>query len=196
MAFTLTYLIIAGLIGLGLGCLIGYFFGWEAGYSPMLSTLIDLRKELVSVRIRRAQHFADFEERAAADRARLDSLGTKVAAVLSNCGSAHAPVIGGADRPSQGTGLPVDVGHGPCRGSETVETASDDRQGLSERPAVHPSSECQACAAAREVCRRAIIRHSVSPVETAVESIRCPRHSGYYRADGVTPIGVSSRTDR
>lgn len=40
MAFTLTSLIIAGLIGLGLGCLLGYFFGWEVGYFLMLCIFI------------------------------------------------------------------------------------------------------------------------------------------------------------
>lgn len=217
MAFTPTFLVIAVLvapfIGFGLGSAIGLWLGNDMGYdhgwrergqlrtrvTPAEATGLltaELRRDFVAFAKGIYARLDRFEQQKTLDRARLDSLGTKVTAVLSNCTLANAPVFGRTDRPSQGTGLPMDVGHGPCRGSETLETAPDDRQGVSERPAVHPSAECQACAAAREVCRRAIIRHSVSPVEAAVESIRCPRHSGYYRADGITPIGVSSRTDR
>lgn len=157
----------------------------------------DLRRELSSVRIRWAQHFAAFEERATLDRARLDSLGTKVTAVLSNCGSANAPVVGWTDRPSQGTGLPVDVGHGPRRGSETLEAPSDDGARLPERPAVHPSSECPACAAAREICAAAVREYSypVSSFGQLLGAIRCPRHADHLRADCPAQIGVSSRTN-
>lgn len=222
MTFTLTYLLIAGLIGLGLGCLIGFGFGRatdnQAAFTPLAppqfghsygtstlrgfithqDALTDIRKELARVRIRWAQHFAEFEARAALDRARLDSLGTKVTAVLSNCTLANAPVVGRTDRASQGTGLPVDVGHRPCRGSETLETASDDCQGVSERPAVHTEAKCQACSAAREICAAAIRKYPypVSSFRQLLGAIRCPRHADHLRADGSAQARVSSRTDR
>jgi len=191
MAFTSTFVAIATLLGLGLGIFIGFFCGHATGYTNGWH-----ERQHFNEPLRSAEDERRLRKWASIDRADFNSLRAEVTAGLRYSASTYATVQGWTNRAGQGAGLPVDVRHRPCRGSETLETPSDDSQRLSEGSTIHAEAKCQACTAAKGIFYLAHQRHSVPHFKRVVDDIRCPRHADHLRADGSAQAGVSSRTDR